>query len=287
MPQRLTYNGAGWQGVAKLAGGMCLLLAGLLVAQEQGSRQPIPSKEQQQKSQALVDDIFKEDFQRADTPEKKARLAAYQREYHDLELESRELGGEVLRESFGVVRDMFYDILVRTDVGIIDIAWAQREFADKTLKALDRDKKREQRTLRVDFDQVLREEEEAKARAHQERAKDQPQPEAPDDGTASHHTPTTAMNAGSTMTSRDIHDVRHISTARHARSLLPRCRNDDPSATSSSTKATPRPTCSSGPPGARPASTDTASATTSPCALPASVVKKTIEKAGFIRPRAR
>ncbi len=108
--------------------------------------------------------------------EEKARLTAYQREYHDLELESRELGGEVLGESFGVVRDMFYDLLVRTDVGIIDIAWAQREFADKTLKALDRDKKREQRTLRVDFDQVLREEEEAKAKAHKDKAKNEPAP---------------------------------------------------------------------------------------------------------------
>jgi hypothetical protein len=103
--------------------------------------------------------------------EEKARLSAYQREYHDLELESRELGGQVLGESFGVVRDMFYDILVRTDVGIIDIAWAQREFADKTLKNLNRDKQREQRTLRVEFDQVIREEEEAKAKAHRERAK--------------------------------------------------------------------------------------------------------------------
>ena len=104
--------------------------------------------------------------------EEKARLTAYLREYLDLELESREIGGEVLGASFGAVRDAFYDILVRTDVGIIDIAWAQREFADKTLKALDRDKKREQRTLRVDFDQVLKEEEEAKKKAHDAKAKD-------------------------------------------------------------------------------------------------------------------
>ncbi|HTM20865.1 MAG TPA: tetratricopeptide repeat protein [Kofleriaceae bacterium] len=112
--------------------------------------------------------------------EEKGRLTAYQREYSDLELESREMGGLVLGAAFGVVRDMFYDILVRTDVGVIDIAWAQREFADKTLKSLDRDKKREQRTLRIEFDQVLREEDAAKQKAHQDAAKKKN--EAPDEG---------------------------------------------------------------------------------------------------------
>ena len=34
------------------------------------------------------------------------------------------------------------------------------------------------------------------------------------------------MNAGSTITSRDSHDVRHIAAARHARSGRPRWKND-------------------------------------------------------------
>jgi hypothetical protein len=34
------------------------------------------------------------------------------------------------------------------------------------------------------------------------------------------------MNAGSTMTSRDSHEVRHIAAERHARSGWPRGKND-------------------------------------------------------------
>ncbi len=34
------------------------------------------------------------------------------------------------------------------------------------------------------------------------------------------------MNAGSTITSRDSHDVRHFAAARHARSGRPRWKND-------------------------------------------------------------
>ena len=47
---------------------------------------------------------------------------------------------------------------------------------------------------------------------------------------AQSQTATSAMNAGSTITSRDSHDVRHISTARQARSGRPRCRKEAPSA---------------------------------------------------------
>ncbi len=37
---------------------------------------------------------------------------------------------------------------------------------------------------------------------------------------------TTPMNAGSTITSRDSHDVRHFAAVRHARSGRPRWKND-------------------------------------------------------------
>ena len=46
------------------------------------------------------------------------------------------------------------------------------------------------------------------------------------------------MKAGSTMTSRDSHEVRHIIAARHARSGRPRCRNEAPRPPISITNAT-------------------------------------------------
>ena len=55
---------------------------------------------------------------------------------------------------------------------------------------------------------------------------------------ASHHSATTAMKAGSTITSRDSHEVRHISTARQARSGRPRWPKEAPRPTSSIASAT-------------------------------------------------
>lgn len=97
--------------------------------------------------------------------EERARLAAYKREYDEYQQESRVLGGEVLAESFRAVEKAFYEILVESDVGIIDITWAQREFADETGKRLNFEKKRELRTLQADFGDVLKEERKAKAAA--------------------------------------------------------------------------------------------------------------------------
>ena len=45
---------------------------------------------------------------------------------------------------------------------------------------------------------------------------------------ASHQRTTTPMNAGSTITSRESHELRHIAAARQARSGRPRCRNEAP-----------------------------------------------------------
>ena len=57
-------------------------------------------------------------------------------------------------------------------------------------------------------------------------ARGAPQRRRPVARRASHHSATRAMNAGSTITSRDSHDVRHIAAARQARSGRPRWRNE-------------------------------------------------------------
>ncbi len=119
-----------------------------------------------------VDEVLTE--VRGEVAAQKASLSAYKQEYEEYSAESRQLGGQVLAANFDAVRDDFYDVVVRSDIGVIDISWAQREFADKTLKKLELDKKREERTLRVDFDQVIKEEQEAKEAAHAKKAADTP-----------------------------------------------------------------------------------------------------------------
>lgn len=78
MTQRLLDPVIRWHGLVRLAGGLCLLIVtGLLGAQEPGDKQAVPSKAEQDKAQALIDDIFKEDFKRATTADAKSKLAAY------------------------------------------------------------------------------------------------------------------------------------------------------------------------------------------------------------------
>ncbi len=92
---------------------------------------------------------------RGDLEEEKAKLAAYKREFITYEGESRELGGAILASSFGEVKDKFYDIIVRSDIGIIDVTWSQKESVDEATQRLGLDKQREIRTLREDFRELL------------------------------------------------------------------------------------------------------------------------------------
>lgn len=102
---------------------------------------------------AIVDEALSE--VRASLSEEKARLGAYKKEFSNYELESRGLGGEVLALSFQSVSNKFYDILVRADVGIVDVAWSLKEAAETTLKRLNLDQARERRSLDSNFAEVI------------------------------------------------------------------------------------------------------------------------------------
>lgn len=95
----------------------------------------------------------------------RAELAAYRREFLLYEAESRELGGSVLAEAFRTVKDKLYDILVRTDVGVVDVTWSQKEEADDDLRRLNLDKQREIRHLKDEFSDLMREAREQAAQA--------------------------------------------------------------------------------------------------------------------------
>lgn len=100
---------------------------------------------------------------RSSLDEEKARLGAYRREFLTYEAESRALGGTVLSGAFIEVKAKFYDILVRSDIGVIDVAWSQKEAVDEASKRLTLDKQRELKTLREDFRELVQEAEREKA----------------------------------------------------------------------------------------------------------------------------
>jgi len=99
---------------------------------------------------------------------------------------------------------------------------------------------------------------------------------------ASHHSAVMNMNAGSTITSRDSREVRHVSPACQARSGPPTWPSEAPgpigSIASPTISVVPTKPSDTG----KPASTAGASITIRPCAAPAIIVKIFTEQVGFM-----
>ncbi|HEX3766702.1 MAG TPA: tetratricopeptide repeat protein, partial [Kofleriaceae bacterium] len=87
--------------------------------------------------------------------EARASLATYQAELAQHETESRAIGGGALAASFQTVKARFYDIVIRTDVGNVDVSWSQREDIDDDLKRLNLSRQRELKQLKDEFKDVL------------------------------------------------------------------------------------------------------------------------------------
>ena len=87
----------------------------------------------------------------------RAQVAAYKTELATQEAESRAIGSTVLGASFRDVKAKFYDIVIRTDVGNVDVAWAQKEDADDDLKRLNLSRQRDLKQLRDEFKGILEE----------------------------------------------------------------------------------------------------------------------------------
>ncbi len=88
--------------------------------------------------------------------EEKQRLSGYYTELEEYEAEAQILGGEVLSGHFGRVSQKFYEVLIRSDVGIIDVAWASKEAAERTLRRLTLEQSRERRVLQEQFGDVAK-----------------------------------------------------------------------------------------------------------------------------------
>jgi len=128
---------------------------------------------------AIVEDALAE--VRSDLDREKAELSSYRREFLLYEAESRELGGTVLGSAFRNVKAKFYDVIVRSDVGTVDVSWSEKEDADEDLRRLELDRNRELKQLQDEFRDIL--EEEAPPATEQKQpaapAPDQKQPAAP------------------------------------------------------------------------------------------------------------
>ena len=82
-------------------------------------------------------------------------LAGIEKDLADDEAEVRDAGGQIVGASLAAVKAKFYDIVVRTDVGTVDVAWSQREDTDDDLKRLNLARSRELKQLRDEFHDIL------------------------------------------------------------------------------------------------------------------------------------
>lgn len=103
--------------------------------------------------------------------QERGNLTAYQKELADYEQEARSVGTTVLGASFKDVKAKFYDVIVRTDVGNVDVAWSRKEDTDDDLKRLNLARARELKQLRDEFHDILQAEAKPPAK--------KPEPEMP------------------------------------------------------------------------------------------------------------
>jgi tetratricopeptide (TPR) repeat protein len=87
--------------------------------------------------------------------QERANLTAYKAELAQAETDARSTGSHILSESFKDVKDKLYDVIIRTDVGTVDVSWSQREDNDDDLKRLNLARSRELKQLHDEFKDVL------------------------------------------------------------------------------------------------------------------------------------
>lgn len=111
-------------------------------------------------------------------------IAAMRTELAEHEGEARTIGSTVLGASFKDVKAKFYDIVIRTDVGNVDVAWSRKEDNDDDLKRLNLSRQRDLKQLRDEFRGIIEENTKSPAAPPVSTKPDEakPAPSSPDKG---------------------------------------------------------------------------------------------------------
>lgn len=86
------------------------------------------------------------------------RLVEYERELASFGGDAKDLVGSVAYKTFEVVRSKFHDLVLRADVGDIDVAWRRKEERTEQINAFVKDQKNALNQLDKDFLEVLSDE---------------------------------------------------------------------------------------------------------------------------------
>ncbi len=89
--------------------------------------------------------------------EEKEAVAKYTTESTEYSGQTDQVAGAITHEGFQGVAKRFYEIIVRADVGIIDVAWALKDSKSKEVSRLVRQQKMDLKVLDDEFREVLKE----------------------------------------------------------------------------------------------------------------------------------
>jgi hypothetical protein len=95
---------------------------------------------------------------RAALAEEKEHVSRYGVEAADYKTRTDSVAGGITYNGFQDVAQRFYEIVVRADVGIIDVAWALKDAKSKEVSRLVRQRRMDLKVLDSEFKEVLREE---------------------------------------------------------------------------------------------------------------------------------
>ena len=87
--------------------------------------------------------------------EETLKVSGYRTQLAALEGETVEVVGEITYANFSQVRQRFYDLVLRADVGRIDVSWAQREEHRMRVEMLTRERTRDMQALDDEFREIM------------------------------------------------------------------------------------------------------------------------------------
>jgi TolA-binding protein len=82
-------------------------------------------------------------------------IEGYQTQLGTLETDAEDVVGSVTYANFSTVRRRFYDLVLRADVGTIDVSWADREEHRMRVELLTRERAREIQALDDEFKEIM------------------------------------------------------------------------------------------------------------------------------------
>jgi TolA-binding protein len=86
--------------------------------------------------------------------DEKLKITAYREKLGGYTSESADVGGGIMAEQFKAVTTRFYNVVVRAEVGIIDVAWALKDSSTRNTNRLVAERKRELKLLDDEFKSV-------------------------------------------------------------------------------------------------------------------------------------